>query len=119
MFVIIRGSVKVQLPDGSGVRTINQLGPNDFFGEMSLLTGEPRTATVVADEETEVMQIRKPAIKPLFEANPELMASMSAMIEERRKLLIQEKLEQTMRPQKPESGVMSAIKKFFGIGEFD
>jgi len=119
MFVIIKGSVKVQLPDGAGVRTINQLGPNDFFGEMSLLTGEPRTATVVADEETDVMQIRKPAIKPLFEANPELMAAMSAIVEERKKLLIQEKLEQTMRPQKSESGVMSAIKKFFGLGEFD
>ena len=119
MFVIIRGSVKVQLPDGAGVRTINQLGPNDFFGEMSLLTGEPRSATVVAEEETEVMQIRKPAIKPLFEANPALMAAMSSIVEERRKLLVQEKLEQTMRPQKADSGMMSAIKKFFGIGEFD
>ena len=119
MFVIIRGSVKVQLPEGVGFRTINQLGPNDFFGEMSLLTGEPRSATVVAEEETEVMQIRKPAIKPLFEANPELMAAMSSIVDERRKLLIQEKLEQTMRPQKPDSGMMSAIKKFFGIGDVD
>ena len=119
MFVIIRGSVKVQLPEGAAMRTINQLGQNDFFGEMSLLTGEPRSATVVADEETEVMQIRKAAIKPLFEANPELMAAMSSIVEERRKLLTQEKLEQTMRPQKPDSGMMSAIKKFFGIGEFD
>lgn len=119
MFVIIRGSVKVQLPDGAGVRTINQLGPNDFFGEMSLLTGEPRSANVVADEETDVMQIRKSAVKPIFEANPELMDAICAIVEERKKLLMQEKLEQTMRPQKPESGMMSAIRKFFGIGEFD
>lgn len=119
MFVIIRGSVKVQLPEGSGMRTINQLGPNDFFGEMSLLTGEPRSATVVAEEETDVMQIKKTAIKPLFEANPELMEAMSVIVEERRKLLTQEKLEQTMRPQKPESGVISAIKKFFGLGDLN
>ena len=119
MFVIIRGSVKVQLPDGLGARTINQLGPNEFFGEMSLLTGEPRTANVIADEETDVMQIRKSAIKPLFEANPELMESICGIVEERRKLLTQQKLEQTMRPSKPESGVMSSIRKFFGLGNFD
>jgi small-conductance mechanosensitive channel/CRP-like cAMP-binding protein len=119
MFVILRGSVKVQLPEGTGVRTINQLGSNDFFGEMSLLTGEPRTANVVADEETEVIQIRKAAIRPLFEANPELLESISTIVGERRKLLTQEILEQTMRPQKPDSGMMTAIKRFFGLGEFD
>ncbi len=118
MFVIIRGSVKVQLPEAAGPRTINQLGPNDFFGEMSLLTGEPRSANVVADEETDVMQIRKTAVKPIFEANPELMDSICAIVEERKKLLTQEKLEHTMRPSKPESGMMSAIRKFFGIGEY-
>ncbi|MEO5860489.1 MAG: mechanosensitive ion channel family protein [Pyrinomonadaceae bacterium] len=118
MFMIIRGSVKVQLPDGVGWRTINQLGPNDFFGEMSLLTGEPRSANVVADEETDVMQIRKTAVKPIFEANPELMDSICAIVEERKKLLTQEKLEQTMRPTRAESGMMSAIRKFFGIGEY-
>lgn len=119
MFVIVRGTVKVQIPEGVGVKTINQLGPDDFFGEMSLLTGEPRSANVVADEETEVMQIRKSAVKPIFEANPEVMDAIGAIVEERKKLLIQEKLEQTMRPTKPESGMMSAIRKFFGIGEFD
>jgi hypothetical protein len=119
MFVIIRGSVKVQLPESIGARTINQLGPNDFFGEMSLLTGEPRTANVVADEETDVMQIRKSAIKPLFEANPQLMESICAIVEERKKLLTQQKLERTLRPSKPDSGVMSSIRKFFGLGDFD
>ena len=118
MFVIIRGSVKVQLPDGAGSRTINQLGPNDFFGEMSLLTGEPRSANVVAEEETDVMQIRKTAVKPIFEANPELLESISAIVEERRKLLTEEILQKTMRPTRPESGMMSAIRKFFGIGEY-
>lgn len=119
MFVIMRGAVSVQLPDGAGSRTINELGPNDFFGEMSLLTGEPRSANVVANEETHVMQIRKAAIKPLFEANPKLLESISAIVDERRRLLVQQKLEQTMRPQKTEAGVISAIKKFFGLGDLD
>lgn len=117
MFVIIRGSVKVQLPDGDGMRTINQLGPNDFFGEISLLTGEPRTANVIADEETDVMQIRKSAVKPIFDANPELLNSISVIVEERRKLLEKEMFEKSMRMEKQDSGVVGAIKKFFGIGK--
>jgi len=114
MFVIVRGSVKVQLPGDDGPRTINNLKTNDFFGEMSLLTGEPRTANVIADEETDVLQIRKAAIKPLFEANPELMKAISEIVEERRELLT-EKAEETASNVKAENGVIRSIKKFFGM----
>lgn len=116
MFVIVRGCVKVQLPEGVGFRTINTLGANDFFGEMSLLTGEPRTANVIAEEETDVLQIRKTAIKPLFEANPELMRSISEIVGERRKLLTDNAAEVTLhKTSEPESGVMRSIRKFFGM----
>ena len=87
MFVITRGNVKVQIPDKDGQKVINQLGPHDFFGEMSLLTGEPRSATVVAEDEVDVLEIRKGALKPIFEANPELMTSVCEIIEERKLLL--------------------------------
>ena len=56
MFVITRGSVDVQILQGTEAKTINTLRESDYFGEMSLLTGEPRTATVAAVEETEVLQ---------------------------------------------------------------
>ena len=60
---------------------------NDFFGEMSLLTGQPRSATVIAEEETEVLQIKKRALKPIFETNPSLVADVCKIIEQRRELL--------------------------------
>ncbi|MEP6704756.1 MAG: mechanosensitive ion channel family protein, partial [Acidobacteriota bacterium] len=94
MFVIVRGAVKVQIPENDYQKTINHLRANDFFGEMSLLTGQLRTATVIAEEETEVIQIRKAAIRPLFEANPELMKSMRDIIEERRTLLVSKEAEE-------------------------
>jgi small-conductance mechanosensitive channel/CRP-like cAMP-binding protein len=115
MFVIIRGSVKVQVPDGSGVRTLNELRENEFFGEMSLLTGEPRTATVMAAEETEVLQIKKAAIKPIFEANPELVKTIGEMIEERREVLrsLVEKAKES--EQRQDRGMLRSIRKFFGL----
>jgi CRP-like cAMP-binding protein len=114
MFVIIRGAVKVQIPENDYQKTINKLTSNDFFGEMSLLTGQPRTATVIAEQETEVIQIKKSAIKPLFETNPDLMKSICDLIEERRALLVQaeEEEEQTMESS---AGVLTSLKKFFGF----
>jgi small-conductance mechanosensitive channel len=116
MFVINRGSVKVQIPDGSSQRTINELHENDFFGEMSLLTGQPRTATVIAAEETEVLQIRKTAIKPIFEANPKLVSAISEIIGERREALkqVEESVQVTQHEQG--RGLINSIRKFFGLG---
>jgi CRP-like cAMP-binding protein len=115
MFVVIRGSVKVQVPDGSTVRTLNELRENEFFGEMSLLTGEPRTATVVAAEETEVLQIKKAAIKPIFEANPELVKTIGEMIEERREVLRSLADKAMQNEGRVERGVLRSIRKFFGL----
>jgi small-conductance mechanosensitive channel len=115
MFVIIRGKVRVQIPENGFQKTINNLYENDFFGEMSLLTGEPRTATVVADEETEVLRIDKVALKPLFESNPQLVRSIGEMVEERKELLnaLAEKAEEGEMQE--EKGVLRSIKKFFGL----
>jgi small-conductance mechanosensitive channel len=115
MFVIVRGIVKVQIPENDYQKTINTLRSNDFFGEMSLLTGQPRTASVIADEETEVIQIKKSALRPLFEANPHLMKAICDIIEERRTLLVSTQSEEETLGQ-AEGGVLLSLRKFFGFG---
>jgi small-conductance mechanosensitive channel/CRP-like cAMP-binding protein len=115
MFVITRGNVKVQIPDHDGQKVINRLSVHDFFGEMSLLTGEPRSATVVADDEVEVLEIRKGALKPIFEANPELMDSVCEIIEERKLLLQEQKPDEDIHESSHDRGVLTLIRKFFGI----
>src|SRR3989440_8934734 len=57
MFVVHNGRVAVQVSDPGGPRTVAELTEGNFFGEMALFTGEPRTANVVALEETEVLEI--------------------------------------------------------------
>jgi len=115
MFVITRGAVKVQIPENNYQRTINNLRTNDFFGEMSLLTGQPRTANVIAEDETEVLQIKKTALKPLFEANPELMKSICEIVEERRELLKPNGNEPHAETSENDAGVLNSIRRFFGM----
>jgi small-conductance mechanosensitive channel/CRP-like cAMP-binding protein len=116
MFVVVRGTVKVQIPEKTYQKTIKTLKENDFFGEMSLLTGEPRTANVIAFEESEVLRIDKAGLKPIFESNPVLVQTISELVEERRAAL--QKTEEEAEEQAEAAqrkGVMTSIRSFFGI----
>jgi small-conductance mechanosensitive channel len=115
MFVIVRGSVKVQIPENGHPKTVNTLKENDFFGEMSLLTGQPRSATVVASEETEVVQIRKQALKPIFESNPQLVSAICEIVEERKEVLVTNDPAESESVGQKGAGVMRLIKNFFGL----
>ena len=115
MFVILRGAVKVQIPEADYQKTVNRLGPHDYFGEMSLLTGDPRSATVIAEVETEVLRIKKEALKPIFENNPELVNTVSELVEERRQLLTAEAEAAVDEELASQKGVLRSIRKFFGL----
>ena len=116
MFVVHRGSVKIQIVENGIAKTINTLREGDIFGEMGLFTGEPRTANVVAVEETEVLEINNTAIKPLFEDNPDLVAALSKTIAERRAMLAEKNEEnKTISTEEESAGIVDSIRRFFGL----
>ena len=115
MFVIHRGSVYIEIMEDGKMKKFKTLREGEFFGEMGLFTGEPRTANVIAEEETEVLEIDHLCIKPIFESNPELVESFSKLIDERRKLLLEQHEELKTIEQTDEVGVFDSIKKFFGL----
>lgn len=116
MFVVHRGTVKIQVMENGFPKTINTLHEGDIFGEMGLFTGEPRTANVVASEETEVLEIHNTAIKPLFEVNPDLVDALSKTIAERRASLAQkDESNKDMSHEEVSTGILNSIKKFFSL----
>jgi small-conductance mechanosensitive channel/CRP-like cAMP-binding protein len=115
MFVVHNGRVQVQISDGGKQRPVAVLNEGAFFGEMALFTGEPRTANVVALEETEVLEIGHDAMKHLFETNPDLAESISWTIAER-KAGLEASSQQAEAVAKAESvGLLNSIKRFFGL----
>ena len=81
LFVIVRGQVKVSIISEDGREVIlAMLGKGDFFGEMSLLDGRPRSATVISVEETELLTLRRPDFIRLLERVPEIAVKLLAAL---------------------------------------
>ncbi len=84
MFFVLRGELEiVVLRDGAETR-VATLRAAEAFGEMCLLTGEARTATVRALSDSVVWEIRRSQIQPILKENPELAARMSEMLAQRK-----------------------------------
>lgn len=59
MYLVASGGVKVYTRGTGGTVYLANLGEGDFFGEVSVLTGKPRTATITASERTELLRLDK------------------------------------------------------------
>lgn len=85
LFLILQGSASVYIktPDNGTEIGVGHLKVGDFFGERSLLTGEPRSASVIAETDLEVIEIEKTSILPMLETNPGIMEELSRRLAER------------------------------------
>ncbi len=118
MFVVHSGSVNILIGEQGQMHNVSILHEGDIFGEMSLFTGEPRSATVTAAEETEVLEIGHSALKPLFVNNPDLAGSISKTIADRH-LELHAKKQEGAPPDSDivSSGIFNSIKKFFRLDQ--
>jgi CRP-like cAMP-binding protein len=78
-FFIVDGRVSVQTPVGVG----DPLRPGDFFGEMSLLDGEPRSATVTAMTDLRLLVIDRPQFWKLLNETPDLVRRILTILSRR------------------------------------
>jgi CRP-like cAMP-binding protein len=84
MFMICRGQATVSRRTQKGESfTVAQLGVGDLFGEMTLCTGEPRSATVRTRSECELAEITRFSLAQLFEEDPTLLERFSSLVSRR------------------------------------
>jgi predicted acylesterase/phospholipase RssA len=76
-YLISTGLVEVRAPSAHGEHWVAQLGPSQWFGEMALITGEPRSATVVAVADTTLVRLERSAFQQLLQASPRAAMSIS------------------------------------------
>ena len=81
LHVVAAGGVKILLPSAEGEEAIiATLRPGDFFGELSLLDGAPRSATATALEPTETLALPRVALEELLDRDPRLRTALLASL---------------------------------------
>ena len=84
LYLVARGEVSVRVRLEDGEREVARLGRGALFGEMSVLTGEPRTATVLALGDAALLALDRDAFERILSAEPELMEKLAETIARRR-----------------------------------
>lgn len=122
VFIVETGVLEVALDmAGDERRPAARLGTGDLVGEMSLLTGEPRTATVTAAAETRVLELSHAAMSQVLADNPEIAEDLSRLMA-RRKLANAEFVAEMTAEEKRAATrnwseqILADLLAFFGAG---
>ena len=119
LYILIEGEAEVwvEAPDAPR-RRVAALGPGDVFGEMGMMTGEPRRATVLAKTDAECYRLDKAGFEDILRARPAIAGAMSRVLASRASVLRQaiaeaEQAGAALRVQ-PEP-LLQRICAFFGL----
>jgi small-conductance mechanosensitive channel/CRP-like cAMP-binding protein len=120
-FVIDSGEVEISKVLNGKRRPLARLMEGQFFGEMALLTGEPRSATVAAVTDVDVFTLDKTGFHDILVANPAIAVDISTILSERQEALTQAADDVTARYQTVASRVelkeriLDRIRSYFGL----
>lgn len=119
LYIVAFGEVEVRYEPASGeAQTLATLRAGQFFGEMALLTGDARSATVVAKTDVECYRLDRASFQGLLLSRPEIAEGMSRVISSRKPEL--EKVREAFATQPAAAPAESAdllrkIRRFFGL----
>lgn len=120
LYMVVEGEVSIRVAADGGEREVARLRAGDFFGEMSLLTGERRRATVVALTPVECYRLDKAAFQELLVARPEVTEHIADVLAKRRTELnaIEEDLDHEAARERmriTRTDLVGKIRSFFSL----
>lgn len=118
LYIVAKGSFEVlkQTKEGNSL-FVNRLGVGEFFGELSLLTGEARSATVRAAEDSELLRLDKEVLREVMSKDPALAGKIASVVAVRRAKLsgIQEKSRSEVMVREEADDLSNQIRNFFNL----
>jgi small-conductance mechanosensitive channel/CRP-like cAMP-binding protein len=120
LYVVAEGALDVRIiRDGSGEAALALMVPGDLFGEMSLLTGQPRSATIVAATDAVVYEIRKEILDPILRQRPEVADGLATIMSRRQALNATLRRMPDRQPDPPppsREDLLGRLRAFFQLG---
>lgn len=121
MFILLRGEAGVVVNQNGQPNRVAILRAGDCFGEMSLLTGEKRSATVVAQTDCEVAAIEKASLAEILQSEPALLHQLSELLAKRHletEGILAESAQKQIGGQKQQeyaAGFLERLRSFFEL----
>lgn len=119
LYMITDGVASVHVTVDGRDREVAQLGAGDFFGEMSLLTGAPRAATVFAETHVDCYRLDKAAFQELIERRPNIAENIADVLATRADELSAARVETAQGPVSRHSmsrgDILGKIRSFFAL----
>ncbi len=120
LYIVEDGTASIRVTDGELQKEVAKLRNQTFFGEMGLLTGAPRSATVVAETDVECFRLDKEAFRKILEARPELARHLAELLAKRQVelLAVKEGLDAEgakLRQANASADLVKRIRSFFSL----
>jgi small-conductance mechanosensitive channel/CRP-like cAMP-binding protein len=120
LYLVVHGEVAVKVAKDGLETEVARMSDGTFFGEMSLMTGEPRSATVVGVSDVDCYRLDAAAFKELVKRRPDIAKPIAQILAERRArtMLIEQDLDAEARARRQaedERDLLSRMKSFFGL----
>ena len=117
LYLVISGDARICDDSGGERRAIASLGPGDVFGERGMLTGEPRSATVIATSDLECYRLDKAGFEGVMRARPDIAEEMSRILTQRVAELDAWRAAGHAKgaPPPTRTDMLAHIRRFFGI----
>ena len=117
-FIVHKGRLEVLKSGADGsLSPIGELHSGQFFGELSLLTGEPRSATVRAAADSELLRLEKSDFKEILEKHPQLSEKLAEAVSSRQAVLQEHAARKEPAPvaRAEASAISRKIREFFNL----
>lgn len=117
LFIVIKGEIDVLLEANGQQRSLAVLKSGQVMGEMSLMTGEPRRATLKALTDVECYALSKRGFEAIVRQRPELADSFAQLLAERNQGLADLKNTMPAAPAAQKAAILGRIRNLFGLSD--
>lgn len=116
LFVVVRGKAAIWLEAHGSRHLLAEVGPGEVIGEMSLMTGEPRRATVIARTDMDCYVLNKEDFQATLEQRPELAEIFAQLLATRKQELVQLRENVHVTPAAVEkAAILARIRSLFRV----
>lgn len=122
LYIMTDGQAEVRISANGQERHVTDLHAPTFFGEMGLMTGEPRTATIIARSPVSCYRLYRDSFQTILQERPPIAEEISSILAERdvQMKTIRQQLDEDSRDRQIEeasSNMLGRISVFFGLSE--